>query len=484
MWKILSDLWFCAVTRNRKREVKRLCKTKTEAVTKNGTGNGSGDSLHQIRCPPLVERAKRPRSFLHLFVPKCREKTPAFLLKEVKKVAELKIHTFDEISEEKVGWLWKPYIAFGKITVIQGDPGNGKTALAIAIAALVSKRRKMPTGNAPTFIGNVIYQSGEDNPQDTIKPRLIACGADCAKIAFIEADGTLSPEMLEEAIIGTNSKLVVLDPLQAFLTGRQDINRTKDIRPILRDLGNVAARTGSAIVIIGHMNKGEKSKGIYRGLGSIDITAAARSVLLIGKRKEDPNTRFLTQIKNNLSSFGKAVSFTINGKGGIEFIGECDVSEHDLLSTTLPKKSKFQAAREIVTAMLAEGDQKSNEIYDACLNEGINSGTMQHVKKKLGIKSIRKIDDWYWTLNPAVEDTDNDDTFNGVFISDEPVDDIKQDLELDNEPDDSDEAEGVFLDMANISDILKQPTVLPKPGKVTMQSSFGELTLIDWRAAV
>ena len=195
----------------------------------------------------------------------------------------------------------------------------------------------MPTGDTPTFIGNVIYQSGEDNPQDTIKPRLMACGADCSKIAFIEADGYLNPEMMEDAIQQTNSKYVVLDPLQAFLTEKQDITRTNNMRPILRDLGGVAARTGAAIVIIGHMNKGEKSKGIYRGLGSIDITAAARSVLLIGKRKNDPDTRFMTQIKNNLSSFGKAVKFTINDNGGVDFHGECDISEEDLLSTKLEK---------------------------------------------------------------------------------------------------------------------------------------------------
>jgi RecA-family ATPase len=135
---------------------------------------------------------------------------------------ELKLKFFDEIAEEEVRWLWKPYIAFGKITVIQGDPGNGKTTLALAIAALISRREKMPTGNAPTFVGNVIYQSGEDNPEDTLKPRLAACGADCSKIACIEADGNLSPKLLEEAILETNSKYVVLDPLQAFLTGKQD----------------------------------------------------------------------------------------------------------------------------------------------------------------------------------------------------------------------------------------------------------------------
>ena len=379
---------------------------------------------------------------------------------------ELKIHTFDEISEEKVGWLWKPYIAFGKITVIQGDPGNGKTTLALAIAALVSRRRQMPTGDAPAFIGNVIYQSGEDNPQDTIKPRLVACGADCSKIAFVEADGNLSPEMLEEAIIGTNSKFVVLDPLQAFLTEKQDISSTKNMRPILRDLGNVAARTGAAIVIIGHMNKGEKSKGIYRGLGSIDITAAARSVLLIGKRKNDPSTRFMTQIKNNLSSFGKAISFTINDIGGVEFLGECDIVEEDLLSTTLPKQSKFEIAKQVVTALLADGDKKSNEIYDACLDAGVSGPTMQTVKKKLGIKSVHKPDDWYWTLNPEAEDSGDEDF---------------PDLEPDT---DDDETPVRFLEDVRFRTLFaERPDIIQNP-KATMPSPFGELTLIDWRACV
>lgn len=377
-------------------------------------------------------------------------------------MGELKIHTFDEIAEEKVGWLWKPYIAFGKITVIQGDPGNGKTTLALAIAALISKRMQMPTGGAPSFIGNVIYQSGEDNPQDTIKPRLVACGADCSKIAFIEADGNLNPEMLEEAIAGTNSKLVVLDPLQAFLTEKQDITRTKNMRPILRDLGNVAARTGAAIVIIGHMNKGEKSKGIYRGLGSIDITAAARSVLLIGKRKNDPTTRFMTQIKNNLLAFGKSISFTISGTGSIEFLGECDISEEELLSTTLPKQTKLETAKELITSMLSDGDKKSNEIYDACLNAGISSATMQTVKKKMGIKSVRKIDDWYWTSDVAEYSGDDD-------FSDSEMD--------------CDETPVLFLD-----DVVGRIPFSKPPAEIfsnfTMQSPFGELKLIDWRASV
>jgi len=221
------------------------------------------------------------------------------------------------------------------------------------------------------------------------------------------------------------------------------------MRPILRDLGNVAARTGAAIVIIGHMNKGEKSKGIYRGLGSIDITAAARSVLLIGKRKDDPNTRFITQIKNNLTEFGRSVS----------------ISEEDLLSTTLSKKTKYEVATEMITALLADGDKKSNDIYNACMTAGIASATMQYVKKRMGIKSVRKIDDWYWTLNSDGEDTDDGEDF---------------------EVSESDETPVTFVD--NINNIPDSPTdiepslFMTSPPAVTMPSPFGELTLIDWRA--
>jgi hypothetical protein len=113
--------------------------------------------------------------------------------------------------------------------------------------------------------------------------------------------------MLEEAIVSTNAKFVVLDPLQSFLGERQDITSTKTIRPIFTKLGNIAAKTGAALVIIGYMNKSDKGKAIYRGLGSIDITAAARSVLLIGKQKTDDNRRFMTQIKNKLTAFGKPI---------------------------------------------------------------------------------------------------------------------------------------------------------------------------------
>ena len=376
----------------------------------------------------------------------------------------MKIYSFDEIAEEEIGWLWKPYIPLGKITVIQGDPGNGKTTLGLAIAALISKRLQMPTGDAPPCTGNVIYQSGEDNPRDTIKPRLVAGGADCSKISFIEADGNLSPQMLEEAIMGTGAKYVVLDPLQAFLSDKQDISSTKNMRPMLRELGNIAARSGAAIVIIGHMNKVERSKSIYRGLGSIDITAVARSVLLVGKRKSDPHTRFMTQIKNNLSAFGKAISFTIGDGGEVEFLGECDVSEEDLLSSAMQRQSKHEIAAQLISTMLATEDRKSNDIYDACLSAGISSSTMQDVKKKLGIKSVHKIDDWYWTARPETADCDDDDTSEFESVGDH------------------DETPVMFLE--DVKSSLPEETEPPEKEGITISSPFGVLRLIDWRSCV
>jgi len=150
----------------------------------------------------------------------------------------------------------------------------------------------------------------------------------------------------------------LIDPLQAFLSASQDITSTKNMRPFLRELGNIAERTGAAMVIIGHMNKNDRTKGIYRGLGSIDITAAARSVLLVGKSKDDENIRYMMQIKNNLTKFGRTVSFTIGKRGGVKFLGESDISEEELLSASESKKSKYQIAEELITSMLSTGDKK------------------------------------------------------------------------------------------------------------------------------
>jgi hypothetical protein len=269
----------------------------------------------------------------------------------------------------------------------------------------------------------------------------------------------MSFDMLEEAIIDTNAKFAVLDPLQSFLTEKQDISSTKNIRPIFTKLGSIAAKTGAAIVIIGHMNKGEKSKAIYRGLGSVDISAAARSVLLIGKRKDD-SSRYMTQIKNNLGAFGKTIAFTITENGGVEFLGECDVSDNELLKDTPSKQSKYIMTRNLVTSMLETGDKRSNEIFDACLNLGVSTATIQMVKKKLGIKSVNRDRDWYWTLSQNENSEIDED-----FFEDE-TDEIPVTF-----------AEEILTDIPTIFENSENSKVSEK----VKMSPFGEIRLIDWR---
>ena len=409
---------------------------------------------------------------------------------------ELKICTFDEIEAEDVKWLWKPYIAFGKVTVIQGDPGNGKTTLALAIASLVSRRLPMPTGDAPPFVGNVIYQSGEDGAKDTIKPRLMSCNADCSRIAFVDTeDARLDVEMFEEAIVGTNAKLAVIDPLQSFLTEKQDISSVKYMRPLLRDLGNIAARTGAAIVIIGHMNKADNKKGIYRGLGSIDISAAVRSVLLVGKHKDNKDIRFMAQIKNNLAPIGKAVSFTLGNMGGVEFLGECEISEEDLLSTSVKPKTKYQQAKEMIERMLRQGDRTSNEIHNVCIDAGISPRVISDVKRDYLISSIKKPDDWYWTITgskwdtTAKEDDESEEMDEVTFVTldDRPISEMLTTAQSFNPK----EPEIVRRPPLELDDDLFEVLPLTSPMRTrgrppkVMQSPtvmYDDLRIFDWRA--
>ena len=200
---------------------------------------------------------------------------------------DYRITYYNAVSSKEVDWLWYPYIPYGKITILQGDPGEGKSTMMMQLAALITTGKAMPDGSGDKIPGNVIYQAAEDGIEDTIKPRLEAAGADCSRIAFLEQLDEepilLNDTRLAQAIEGTQAKLLVIDPLQAYLRMDSEIQRTNSVRSVLTNLAKVAERTGCAVVLIGHMNKSNRTKGIYRGLGSIDIAAVARSILLVGK---------------------------------------------------------------------------------------------------------------------------------------------------------------------------------------------------------
>lgn len=199
---------------------------------------------------------------------------------------------YSSVESKKVDWLWYPYIPYGKLTLLQGDPGEGKSTFIINVAARLTNGEAMPGTSDAGTPQTVIYQCAEDNVADTIKPRLVAAGADCSRIAFIADESeqlTLEDQRIEQAIKETKARLLIIDPLQAFMAQDGDMQNAVRVRTVLRKLANVAARNNCAVVMIGHMNKGVGGKNLYRSLGSIDIAAISRSVLMIARDNADPN---------------------------------------------------------------------------------------------------------------------------------------------------------------------------------------------------
>ena len=223
-------------------------------------------------------------------------------VKEPPQDETVEIIRMSEVDTQTVEWLWEPYIPFGKVTIVQGNPGEGKTTLALRLCAACTNRKPFPA-MAEHEPFNVIYQTAEDGLGDTVKPRLIEAEADLDRVLVIDEakrELTLSDERIEKAIVQKGARLIILDPIQAYMGDKADMNKANEVRPIFRRLAEVAERTGCAVILIGHLNKASGGQSAYRGLGSIDFRAAARSVLLIWRVKREPNVRVIIHDKSSL----------------------------------------------------------------------------------------------------------------------------------------------------------------------------------------
>lgn len=315
-------------------------------------------------------------------------------------MADLKLINMQDIVVESVSWLWYPFIPYGKVTIIQGDPGEGKTTLILQIIARLTKGESLIDEKEQPPI-NVIYQTAEDGLADTIKPRLLSADADCSKVLVIDDRDTpltMRDVRLEQAIVETNAKLVVLDPIQGFLGADVDMHRANEIRPIMKHISELAEKYKCAIILIGHMNKCSVGKSAYRGLGSIDFQAAARSVLIVGRIKDEPEIRVVCQTKSSLAPEAKAVAFRLSEENGFEWIGELDITADDLLSGTA-KGTKKQAAMDFLENLLADGQMAQTEIIELARQKGISDKTLRNAKDELKIKSKRVNNQWHWSLD-------------------------------------------------------------------------------------
>ncbi len=344
------------------------------------------DSVRVTRIQPcmkdwnevLVHRAEIPN----------RNYFKSIVLKEPSKPETVKIIRMSDVELTPVEWLWKPYLPFGKLSVLQGNPGEGKTYFAMHLAAACTNGKLLPNMERMKPF-NVIYQTAEDGLGDTVKPRLIEAGADLDRVLVIddsEVQLTLSDERIEKAIVENNVRLLIIDPIQAYLGADVDMNRANEVRPIFMRLGQVAQRTGCAILLIGHLNKAAGMQSLQRGLGSIDIAAAVRSVMFIGKLKHDPTMRILTHEKSSLAPPGASLAFSLGDEGGFRWVGEYDITADEMLSGIEPQReTKTQQAKDLICALLAGGKQVLSEDIDkAALERGIPGRTVRDAKRELG----------------------------------------------------------------------------------------------------
>ena len=327
--------------------------------------------------------------------------------------ADLKLINMESVEVEQIEWLFYPFIPFGKVTIIQGDPGEVKTTMVLQIIAKLTKGEKiLPEQQqatdekdraeknvdsdanpveSPIEPVNVIYQTAEDGLGDTIKPRLLAAGADCSRVMVIDDNDqalTMMDARLEEAIIQTKARLVVLDPIQGFLGTDVDMHRANEIRPLMKRVAVLAEKYHCAIILIGHMNKNSNGKSSYRGLGSIDFQAAARSVLIVGRIKDEPEIRVVCHVKSSLAPEGKSIAFRLDKDTGFEWIGEYDISADDLLSGD-NRGQKIHVAKEFLQEFLVSGSVAQTKVAEEAEVRGIKKKTLWNAKKELEIDTVK-----------------------------------------------------------------------------------------------
>ena len=321
-----------------------------------------------------------------------------------------------DVKREEVEWLSEGRFPLGKLTLVAGDPGLGKSTLMIELGACVSRGRPFIAGGPPCPLGSVILLSAEDDAADTIRPRLEAAGGDPSRVHVVKAvkgkEG--KPFSLESDILALDRtlaakfdcRLVIIDPVSAYL-GIVDSHRDKEVRGVLVPLAELAARHKVAIILVTHLNKGQ-GPALYRSMGSIGFVAAVRMAWLVAIDPHNSERRLLLQLKNNLSCDPGGLAFNLvgaeNGPARIEW--EPDIvrmSADDVLSTGAARgrpSVQSEQAMEWLRDKLKEGPLDAAQISEMSMADELAWRTVERAKKNLGIISRKSGDmgGWQWSM--------------------------------------------------------------------------------------
>ncbi|PHQ81814.1 MAG: hypothetical protein COB69_03630 [Phycisphaera sp.] len=320
----------------------------------------------------------------------------------------------DEVEPELIQWLWPGRIALGKLTLLAGDPGLGKSFVTLDMAARLSSGLTWPDDpKTPIAPGGVVLLSAEDGIADTIRPRLDAAGADVSKIVAIESVCSIDAKghetgrtfdlskdiaALDTAITSVpECRLVIIDPITAYL-GATDSHKNGEIRGLLAPLSALAEKYGVAIVAVTHLNKNSGGAAIYRTMGSLAFTAAARAAWVVSKDNDDPSRRLLLPIKNNIAPDTGGLAYRIEPQG----VNGCPVvawepdaviaSADELLSQNQSNQcgGALEEAEQWLLDVPSDGPVSAAEIKETASRDGIKPRTLDRAKKSLGVNATRE----------------------------------------------------------------------------------------------
>ena len=329
---------------------------------------------------------------------------------------ELDIVPLSLVESENITWVWYPYIPLKKLTLVEGDPASGKTYLILAIAAGITRGYELPDqdGHVGTPSeerkGSVLYITAEDGMADTIRPRAEKCGADLTRLFVLREPQAISlqePQALKKALSRFRPKLLVLDPIQAFLGGQMDMHRANEVRPLMTTLLGMAIQHECAIICVRHWTKASGAKAGHRGQGNVDFAAAARSLISVGESPHDAGKRVMAQAKMSLAGLGTSIVFSI-ADDGLEWCGTSTITANEL-SQAQPNLQHHQRkdAMKWLKEFLTPTAQPAELIIHEADKVDIKERTLRRAKEALGILSTQMDKVWYWRL-PAVQKWERD----------------------------------------------------------------------------
>lgn len=310
------------------------------------------------------------------------------------------------VEAKEVEWLMPPLIPYGMITIMEGDPGVGKSYLAMHIAAQVSIGGSLP-GVDKLKRGRVLYLSAEDDPAYTIRPRIDAMGGDAKRIR-IQADYlSLDEDGLQELFDEVRRhppSLIIMDPLFAYVPGTQDIYRPNVIRSLLSQLRDIAEYGDTAVLIVRHLTKTKRDKAIYQGGGSMDVIGAARSAFLVAQHPDDPELKIVAHVKHNIAPRGTSWVYELvqqvpDGIPVLKWIGPSDLTVEDLMGADDgDRKSALDEAIDFLREELKGGPKPVAEIEQKGQSQGIAKRTIDRARKEIGTDAKKVKGRWILSL--------------------------------------------------------------------------------------